>query len=875
MQNTEYRAKGILLALFFIATFVGMEGASAQDAPSQPAPAEPKSAHSDSATDAKPKSEEADTEPLPEVLPEGPEGEGSASDLEEEADVAKKAPQAAQGASDLGGLDPIAIIARAEAVERDLAEYEERLRVPEAVSQVREELRSQEEELEQVVERASRQLAGAGGAFMLLDVRFELSQRLEALQVDVAPVIEFQEVLADVGVQLEALRTDWEKTRNNLREVGAPGEVTARAQRLLHRIRQVGSKVRRARTAVLTVGTRAARMRSSIEKVLEQSRTEGPSLLSDFGHRGKLPFETAIPSLSQLLEASSRALRHSYRNAVRFIEKAPASILVQLFLFTALVAFVRRRRKAEVPPNRGEADSRPSVVNEELIYRHPIASSTLATLFAGLLLHSPRPSGVALVLLIIAMSASGFVLLDRRTREGILFVVGAFTLTSLLAAHLAVVSLPEARIWLLGIEGVAVLLFASRMMTFPGEGWNGWWRQFLVLVSKAWLIASVLGLVLWALGFDWASGILIGATSRLMLVTVAYRVAYDVLGGFARVMSRTSLANRLLIVRRDSELLVERFLWVLRLLFLLAWVQQALRGYTLAAPLGELVSEVVEKKLEVGSLSITVGDILALSVGILLAVYASRLTRYLLDEEVLPRTKFSVGSRATVTASARYVVLGVGLFMALAAVGFELDKLTILVSALGVGIGFGLQNIVQNFVAGIILIFEQPIKVSDRVEVGGLLGTVTKVGFRASTVKTFQGAEVIVPNSQFVADQVINWSLSDDLRRVEVEVGVKYGTDPQTVLDILLQAAKGHEKILDWPEPDSIFVAFGESSLDFQLRAWTAEGGAWLNIRSDISVEVNRLLAEAGIEIPFPQRDLHVRSIESAVDVKVGTPQKS
>jgi small-conductance mechanosensitive channel len=185
-----------------------------------------------------------------------------------------------------------------------------------------------------------------------------------------------------------------------------------------------------------------------------------------------------------------------------------------------------------------------------------------------------------------------------------------------------------------------------------------------------------------------------------------------------------------------------------------------------------------------------------------------------------------------------------------------------LVSALGVGIGFGLQNLVQNFVAGLILIFGRPINVGDRVEVGGLMGTVTVVGFRASVVKTFQGAEVIVPNSQFVSDQVINWSLSDETRRVELDVGVKYGTDPERVIQILREAAEGHPDVMDAPAPDPLFVGFGASSLDFQLRCWTAHGSAWLNIRSDLSISINRKLAEAGIEIPFPQRDLHLRSVD-------------
>jgi potassium-dependent mechanosensitive channel len=148
---------------------------------------------------------------------------------------------------------------------------------------------------------------------------------------------------------------------------------------------------------------------------------------------------------------------------------------------------------------------------------------------------------------------------------------------------------------------------------------------------------------------------------------------------------------------------------------------------------------------------------------------------------------------------------------------------------------------------------------------GGRVGTVTKVGFRSSTIRTTQGAEVIVPNSQFVSEQVINWSLSDELRRVEIDVGVKYGTDPREVLTLLQRVAEGHSEVLPQPPPEALFLTFGASSLDFQLQVWTARGGSWMTLRSELSIEINRLFKEAGIEIPYPQQDLNLRSVDPLV----------
>jgi small-conductance mechanosensitive channel len=208
-----------------------------------------------------------------------------------------------------------------------------------------------------------------------------------------------------------------------------------------------------------------------------------------------------------------------------------------------------------------------------------------------------------------------------------------------------------------------------------------------------------------------------------------------------------------------------------------------------------------------------------------------------------------------------YSIVSIGFLIALAAAGIELNQFAILFGALGVGIGFGLQTLVNNFVSGLILMFERPIQVGDTVEVGTLVGTVKRIGIRSSIIRTFSGAEVIVPNGNLIAGELINWTFSDSLRRIELQVGVAYGTDPKQVLDILMNTATAHEKTLDNPEPQSLFKEFGDSSLNFEIRVWTADP-MWLQVSSDIMTNINAALAEAGITIPFPQRDLHVKSVE-------------
>jgi potassium-dependent mechanosensitive channel len=183
---------------------------------------------------------------------------------------------------------------------------------------------------------------------------------------------------------------------------------------------------------------------------------------------------------------------------------------------------------------------------------------------------------------------------------------------------------------------------------------------------------------------------------------------------------------------------------------------------------------------------------------------------------------------------------------------------TVLAGAFGVGIGFGLQNIVNNFISGLILLYERPIQIGDTVEVGSLTGEVKRIGIRSSTLRTFQGAEVIVPNANLIAEQVVNWTLSDRQRRIELPVGVAYGTDPQRVLAILLDVAKASSEVLEDPPPLALFRGFGDSALNFELRVWTGLA-TYLEVHSRIAIAVNAALREAAIEIPFPQRDLHIK----------------
>jgi small-conductance mechanosensitive channel len=300
----------------------------------------------------------------------------------------------------------------------------------------------------------------------------------------------------------------------------------------------------------------------------------------------------------------------------------------------------------------------------------------------------------------------------------------------------------------------------------------------------------------------------------------------------------------------------------LRALGLFAWVYVTLASAGLWSPTRSALSAVLSASIGYGPISVSLGGALAFLLTLWISWLLARFTSFALDQEVFTRVRTAPGVSFALSTFTRYAILVVGFVVAMGAVGFSMDRVTLMLSALGVG--FGLQNVVNNFVSGVILLFERPIRTGDWVQLDDLFGIVTTIGMRASKVRTFDGADVIVPNGDFVSARVINWTLSDRKRRVILPVGVAYGTNPRRVIELLQEVAGSHPEVLDPPEPVVLFRCFGDSSLDFEIRAFTEAN--WLEVMSDLAVATSEALEGAGITIPFPQRDLHLRNVPELRD---------
>src|SRR5271165_1953894 len=332
---------------------------------------------------------------------------------------------------------------------------------------------------------------------------------------------------------------------------------------------------------------------------------------------------------------------------------------------------------------------------------------------------------------------------------------------------------------------------------------------------------------------------------------------------FLAVLAAPS-AERLALVRLHRATIARWTPRVLQSAGFLLWLGATLDLLNVRTWVNEQIVALLDFNIVGGSGNIMLGGVLGFFAILLLGFALSTSLRFLLREELLKRLHLKRGIPELISTTVHYLLLLLVFLFAVNAGGVALNKFTVLTGALGVGVGFGLQNIINNFVSGLILQFERPIRIGDVVEVQtGLTGTVTRIGIRSSTVQTWQGAEIIIPNASFISGNVTNWTLSESRRRLDLPVGVAYGTDAKLVKELLERPAIQHPDVLTSPEPEAFFMGFGDSALNFELRFWVMQESNTVKVKSEVALEVMRLLDDAGIEIPFPQRDLRLRSVDA------------
>jgi potassium efflux system protein len=404
------------------------------------------------------------------------------------------------------------------------------------------------------------------------------------------------------------------------------------------------------------------------------------------------------------------------------------------------------------------------------------------------------------------------------------------------------------------VEMLAAMLFPIWLVRSMGRQRR--WAQETEHLRKTTKVAAYAALVVSALAF--MSNILGYVTLANLLGNALLSSAYlalilyaviEVLDGLVIIALRLRPLSLFSVIGRHGPLLRHRLRQGLQWLAIFLWVLFVLERLLLREPLLAAIRRVLTAELAVGSLRMSPGDVLAFVITVWAAFLMSRFVRFLLDEDVYPRIHHRRGLPYAISTMLHYVILLIGFLAGLAALGVDMTKITILAGAFTVGVGFGLQNIFNNFVSGLILLFERPINVGDMVQIDDASGLVEHIGIRASIIRTLNGSEIIVPNGKLISERLINWTLSNRQHSIELQISVAQDADPSRVIGLLEHTAAAHPLVTHDPPPPALVVRLGADSLGLELHAWTDHIERWMEIRSELAIAIRATLVAENIPI--------------------------
>ena len=764
------------------------------------------------------------------------------------------------------------IPSRAEETTRTLRAVRDRLPPSPAVESVREQMEAFAEELDEMEKDKALEELPRLGLRALDELRTNWSSAKRRLQTLQSALSRRSGELEEQIAILEATKEPWQLTIDDRSATGLlPDALADRVRATLKEIDGVNDLVRERLDAVLTLQNRISQRLVIVDGVTtnitqaQDSFKDNMLVSLDAVPLWRLFAKTEAEQEGEddLQEIMGASARQSLTNARRYLEDHPDRVVAVGLCFVILASIllvVRSRRHAR---HLAEGDEEKEDVIDVL--SRPIASAMLVSFLFAFWLFENQP--LALKELLRMIAALPVLLLMRRVvpdqmRLPVYAVIVLYVLDmggGLLARN------PD-------VERLLSLLIASSALAvvmwvlWPG-GWassfrgGSYWRITIRLLQAAALALTVAIVANMAGAVTLATVITDATLTGAYIGLSIYAVLLIVQGLFGALLG-SRVARRSRGIGRNAEQIMASFEKLTNLLAAFFWVATTLNAFRLLDSAWAGLTTLFLSQATFGNFSISLGDIFAFVVAIWLGVIVSRILRFVLQEDVFPRVNLPRGVPSAISSMIHYALITIAFFVALAVAGIDLSSFAIIAGAVGVGIGFGLQNIVNNFVSGLILLFERPIQAGDSIELGPLFGRVGRIGIRSSTVRTFQGAEVIVPNADLIAKEVINWTLSDAHRRLEVAVGVSYNAEPRQVIELLVKAAHAHREVMQEPEPFAIFVGYGSSSIDFELRAWVSNFGEGLRIQTELLLDIWDRLEEAGIEIPFPQQDLHLRTVD-------------
>lgn len=651
--------------------------------------------------------------------------------------------------------------------------------------------------------------------------------------------------------QKKAFWLDWEKDLNSQGEALSIQEFELAQQysvTILEQINEASGPLISVQQEVRSVQDRNQIVVRQIDSGLKNLRgkTFNKSALSFFHQDYYSQFNSEL--LDQL--KSNFTLVEWYRRS--YLKDYWWVLLVQLSLCLTLAISLRNHRSVKNDTSQWN-----------VLFRHPWASG----LFVAFAIFSPlyKAPPLAWTFYLVAISVLSVSLLISeivvaRRHKLLVWLLASIYLSSVFFKVIDL-PLPIFRLYMVGLSVVGIPLLAWMCVLGRRHG-DSWQLIYGLRCGNLFLLTSLFAQLG---GFSTLSSQLIDSSIKtVFLVLMILMVDRLVRGGIDYSLTHQK-SRRLQFVRLFGDSLAVRLNHMLRAALYSYGLLYLVQIWGGSDNFSSSWSKLKDIGFVVAEIPLTIGTLIMVVVVMYLAVTLSWLLRSALDVEIVGPRYMDSGVRDSIKTLLHYVIMSCGILFTLGAAGIGLQNFAVIAGALSIGIGFGLQNIVNNFISGLILLFERPVKIGDRVDIDGERAVVRKIGLRSTVIETYNQAEIIVPNSQLISEKVTNLTLSNTTTRIVLSVGAAYGEDMDHVLAILREEAEKHSQVLKHPEPSPIFVGFGDSSLDFQLRVWLANFDQSFVVKSDLGVSIYKRFEQEGITIPFPQRDLHINSVADDV----------
>lgn len=651
--------------------------------------------------------------------------------------------------------------------------------------------------------------------------------------------------------ETEKLIALWQQTRDNAVEAEAPSSVVRQVHASLSSVKHAHSQLTAQHDAALeslgNVGIELRRVNSLEERIDTLLQSSRASLF-----RPDSPPLWAISrntAPEEVWHEFKLFIAENYEVLVHWSQRHFVALSIWVGCFFAALIFILTARRQHL--ERLTSDER--LQTTSLLAHHPISTAVLLVLLLVPLLLRERTE--AFGWLTMAIAAPALLRLVPTLIPFELRRLARGTVAIYIVAKLAFM-FPEdsnaARLLYLITEIVIVMGGGKHLMRMRTHEEK---HPVVTNITRLMVLLAGVSMLAHIFGLSQLGATIMQGTSASAFLGLSLMAASVTVMAFFRLIAILGPLRHLTSIKLHFEV-VERQLRRIVFWFVLSlWTLYSLRAFTINELVWDQLQAMLHREWQFGSLTLTLSALLWFFLSVALAVLASRIIRFFLENDVLNRMGLPRGVPSTISMMLNYGIITLGFLVALAAVGIEMSQLSILIGALGVGIGFGLQNVVNNFTSGLILIFERPISEGDIVQFGTTTGKVTRIGLRSSIVRTFEGAEIIVPNGNLISNEVTNWTLSDQTRRITIPVRVAFGTDTQQLITLLQDTANAHDMVLPDPAPWAVFENFGESSLNFSLRCW-APADRLLKAKSTLTIDVDRALREAGIVMPYPRTEV-------------------